>query len=426
MARGTTSACNRRILAVCLVLSLFLGATAMACTARKVVKVAAESVAYATADAFFTGGLGFGRSIAPTLAKGGVYKGDRAGLYGGTLRKSSCDVRALISFLKKPENREKARAWAEVLDIDGVDEIGAYLKKLTPVLLGNDTLVRNHGFKKGEAHAYDAVLEAGTAVLIDLLGLPVVKCNCGNPLASTQTGLGDLELDFKGKKWKYEKKRAVKVEESPRKQSVVVLADVEEAGKDIERQPGADGVEDDERIASGRPVAVPDLRGRTEADARTELGRLGLKTRTEPVPGSDAEHGSVVGLDPEPDTEVQAGSTVTLEVAGEGAGTPQPGTTQLGTVPDVRDLTEAEAKERLAQFGLTAVVQYQDAADVEREGVVGQAPAPGAELPEDGSVTINVRRPSGPDPSPTDGGSTIAETPSEPGDASTGGADGGQ
>ncbi|HET6359948.1 DUF6777 domain-containing protein [Streptomyces sp.] len=401
-------------------LSLFLGVTAMACAAKQVAKVAAESVAYASLDAFFTGGLGFGKSIAPTLSKGGVYKGDKAGLYGGTLRKSSCDVRKLISFLKKPENREKAKAWAEVLDIDDVNKIEAYLKKLTPVLLGNDTLVRNHGFKKGNANAYDAVLEAGTAVLIDVLGLPVVKCNCGNPLASTGTGLGDIELDFKGKKWKYEKKRAVKVDKSPQKQTVVVIVDVDEAGKDIERPPGVDGVEDDEQVTSGRPVAVPDLRGWSEADARTELERLGLKVKTEPDPGSDAEQGSVVGLDPEPDTDVEVGSVVTLKVAGEGTGTPQP-----GTVPDVRDLTEAEATERLAQFGLTAVVQYQDAADATHEGVVGQAPEPGAELPEDGSVTIKVRRPASPEPSPTDGGSTVVETPG-PGDAFIGGGDGGQ
>ncbi|MFD7575382.1 DUF6777 domain-containing protein, partial [Streptomyces sp. NPDC059810] len=45
-----------------------------------------------------------------------------------------------------------------------------------------DTRVTNHGFKNGAATAYQSVLQAGTAVLVDDRGVPRVRCACGNPL----------------------------------------------------------------------------------------------------------------------------------------------------------------------------------------------------------------------------------------------------
>ena len=60
--------------------------------------------------------------------------------------------------------------------------IGAYVDSLTPVVLTDDTLVTNHGYRDGHATTLPAVLQAGTAVMVDTLGVPRVKCNCGNPL----------------------------------------------------------------------------------------------------------------------------------------------------------------------------------------------------------------------------------------------------
>jgi hypothetical protein len=43
-------------------------------------------------------------------------------------------------------------------------------------------VVVNHGFTGGKANPLVSLLQAGTAVLVNRFGLPVVKCYCGNPL----------------------------------------------------------------------------------------------------------------------------------------------------------------------------------------------------------------------------------------------------
>jgi hypothetical protein len=109
----------------------------------------------------------------------GSVNGSDVGLYGGSLDYQVCDREQLVDFLG--DNADKARAFADVLDID-VDEIPDYIADLTPVILRGDTRVTNHGFADGQATELQSVLEAGTAVLVDGEGIPRVKCYCGNPL----------------------------------------------------------------------------------------------------------------------------------------------------------------------------------------------------------------------------------------------------
>ena len=40
----------------------------------------------------------------------------------------------------------------------------------------------NHSFVDGRAVAFQSILQAGTAVLVDKDGVPVARCRCGNPL----------------------------------------------------------------------------------------------------------------------------------------------------------------------------------------------------------------------------------------------------
>ncbi|EFL29844.1 conserved hypothetical protein [Streptomyces viridochromogenes DSM 40736] len=105
--------------------------------------------------------------------------GGSPGLYGGTRNVSSCDVEKQITYLKGAP--DKQRAFASVLRIDPSD-VPSYLRSLTPVQLRMDTRVTNHGFRDGRATAYQAILQAGTAVLVDDRGVPRVRCACGNPL----------------------------------------------------------------------------------------------------------------------------------------------------------------------------------------------------------------------------------------------------
>jgi hypothetical protein len=123
-------------------------------------------------------------NVTPPTNTGGTYSGDLVGLYGGTLNQSSCDPQQLVTFLQA--NPDKASAWASVVGIQVVD-ISTYVSELTPVVLRSDTYVTNHGFEDGRATPIPAVLQAGTAVLVDKYGTPVTKCYCGNPLGKPQT-----------------------------------------------------------------------------------------------------------------------------------------------------------------------------------------------------------------------------------------------
>ncbi|MFJ3974380.1 DUF6777 domain-containing protein [Streptomyces sp. NPDC090021] len=105
--------------------------------------------------------------------------GSAPGVYGGTQDVASCDVEKQIKVLAaEPAKNE---AFAATLGIRPA-AVPAYLRSLTPVRLRLDTRVTNHGFKDGKVTSYQAVLQAGTAVLVDDRGVPRVRCACGNPL----------------------------------------------------------------------------------------------------------------------------------------------------------------------------------------------------------------------------------------------------
>ena len=105
----------------------------------------------------------------------GLYRGRT---YGGT-GTNICDVEKMIEFLTYYEDR--GRAWAEIQGI-AFENLAEYLRALTPVFVTQDINVRMYGFKDGAAYGYDAVIGAGTALLIDDQGIPRARCACGNPL----------------------------------------------------------------------------------------------------------------------------------------------------------------------------------------------------------------------------------------------------
>lgn len=117
------------------------------------------------------------RSEPPNVTR--AVDGSAPGLYGGTRKVTSCDVEKQIKFLQA--NPTKTNAFASVLGIRSSD-VAAHLRALTPVQLRMDTRVTNHGYRDGAATSYQAVLQAGTAVLVDDRGVPRVRCACGNPL----------------------------------------------------------------------------------------------------------------------------------------------------------------------------------------------------------------------------------------------------
>lgn len=118
-----------------------------------------------------------GTATTPTRSVSGA----APGLYGGTENVVSCDVPRQIAALSA--DPAKNAAFASALGI-GPRAVPGYLRGLTPVQLRTDTRVTNHGYRDGRATPYQAVLQAGTAVLVDDRGVPRVRCACGNPLGA--------------------------------------------------------------------------------------------------------------------------------------------------------------------------------------------------------------------------------------------------
>jgi beta-lactam-binding protein with PASTA domain len=164
-------------------------------------------------------------------------------------------------------------------------------------------------------------------------------------------------------------------------------------------------------IDSGAPkVAVPDLGGKSFADARAALDKLGLDSvRTQVT--SDKPAGTVVDQAPKPGGKLAKGSTVTLSVAKARAATPapttaaqtttaapptttaatatQPAQPQNATMPDVSQQTEAAAAQAMMGAGILPSIAFVPGDDP-LGTVLQQAKAAGATVPYHSHVQINV------------------------------------
>jgi hypothetical protein len=135
----------------------------------------------------------------------------------------------------------KNQAFASVLDLEP-SGVPAYLRSLTPVQLRLDTRVTNHGYRDGAATPYQAVLQAGTAVLVDGRGVPRVRCACGNPLSPPVAVKGTPKRT--GQPWpSYRASNVVVVTPAPQIVNVFVMVDMRE-GEWFERERGDEGRDD--------------------------------------------------------------------------------------------------------------------------------------------------------------------------------------
>ncbi|MFB7290025.1 DUF6777 domain-containing protein [Actinacidiphila glaucinigra] len=145
-----------------------------------------------------------GTAVTPTItpnessAPGGTLKvsGAHPGLYSGKQNKAACDVERQIAYLTGDPARSKA--FAETLKVEQQD-LPAHLRALTPVQLNWDTRVTSHGFKDGKVTDYQAILQAGTPVMVDNRGVPVVRCACGNPMSAPDAANGTPT--YSGRQW---------------------------------------------------------------------------------------------------------------------------------------------------------------------------------------------------------------------------------
>ncbi|MDH6246234.1 DUF6777 domain-containing protein [Mycobacterium sp. OTB74] len=136
----------------------------------------------------------------PTSTERGVrvVAGTRPGLYGATDRASSCNAAAVANYLDS--HSDEARVWSRTFSIEP-QQVPAYLNTLTPVVLNVDAWVTAHRYANTGSVPFQTVLQAGTPVMIDPVGVPRVHCKSGSPLKPpANTNLAKLD-DVRGMAW---------------------------------------------------------------------------------------------------------------------------------------------------------------------------------------------------------------------------------
>ena len=136
-------------------------------------------------------------------------------------------------------------------------------------------------------------------------------------------------------------------------------------------------------------VTLANFRGLTAAEVDDWLSRNGLQGAPKKGRSAEVEQGQVFRQDPLAGANVRRGDTVTYWVS---AGKPQ------STVPDLANLTQADAELKLADAGLVASVTTEPSATVPTGSVIRQDPPAGEKVARGSTVNITVSSGS---PSPT-------------------------
>jgi len=137
-------------------------------------------------------GTSLASSTPAGIGAGSTVQGATEGLYRSAQDTAACDRDGLAAYYTdRPVLRA---AWVGALRTDsslrwsrgssGVDpaDLWTYFAELTPVLLRADVRVTDHSYIDNTVQPFQAILQAGTAVLVDVFGVPRVRCTSGSPL----------------------------------------------------------------------------------------------------------------------------------------------------------------------------------------------------------------------------------------------------
>lgn len=126
-------------------------------------------------------------------------------------------------------------------------------------------------------------------------------------------------------------------------------------------------------------VKVPDVSGRSLADAKGALEALGLAVTTKESFSDTIAKGLVISQEPDANVLYEVGGTVTLEIS-KGP--------EVIIVPDVRTMNEADARAALEAVGLKPKVVY--VSSPENDVVINQFPIAGSSAKRGDQVELEV------------------------------------
>ncbi|MEY2478070.1 MAG: hypothetical protein QOG87_3385 [Actinomycetota bacterium] len=177
-------------------------------------------------------------------------RADSPGLYAGNRDVANCNAAQLVTYLEG--NPARASAWASAVQIDP-GQIKAFVATLTPVLLRVDTRVTEYAFAAGKPRPTQAVLQAGTAVLLDRTAFPRVRCQSGNPVG--QPRAVSSKPRYVGPRWRGFSPRTTVVVRPSARVGPLVLIDAR-TGQPFVRIPGSIVITDIDRPPTGITIIV--------------------------------------------------------------------------------------------------------------------------------------------------------------------------
>jgi hypothetical protein len=171
-------------------------------------------------------------------------------VFAGQRGVAACDTDRLVAQLA--DDAESAPAWAAVEEIEE-SEIPSFVSTLTAIVLTRDLRVTDHSLVDGRAVPRQAVLQIGTAVLIDVFGSPRVRCASGSPLTAPEPVTGTTS--YVGAAWgTFEPETIEIVVPAPEPATGFILADVD-GGDPFTRPAGSTGL-DDPALDPGDVLAI--------------------------------------------------------------------------------------------------------------------------------------------------------------------------
>lgn len=170
----------------------------------------------------------------------------------------------------------------------------------------------------------------------------------------------------------------------------IVVVIIKSTGLLEKKEPAANGKEQTQEEQSNKMVEVPDLTGKTEAEAKELANSLHIGVQMIGEEASNQEKGRISSQDIPAGTEVQEYSTLKYYIS-KGA--------QEVTIPDIDGKTGIEAQQLLEDLGLQVEIQ-KEYSDLDEEGYIlvdpgyaySVSPEPGATAKSGDKVTLVISR----------------------------------
>lgn len=170
----------------------------------------------------------------------------------------------------------------------------------------------------------------------------------------------------------------------------IVVVIIKSTGLLEKKEPAANGKEQTQEEQSNKMVEVPDLTGKTEAEAKELANSLHIGVQMIGEEASDQEKGRISSQDIPAGTEVQEYSTLKYYIS-KGA--------QEVTIPDIDGKTGIEAQQLLEDLGLQVEIQ-KEYSDLDEDGYIlvdpgyaySVSPEPGATAKSGDKVTLVISR----------------------------------